>query len=56
MKSIKAKLILIIGAILSILATVFKENIGNIAFYILIAFAIIILMTACIMEKNNADK
>lgn len=56
MKSMKAKMILLIGAILSIVAIVFKENIGNVAFYIFIAFAIIILLIACIMEKINRDK
>lgn len=53
MKSMKAKMILLIGAILSVLAIVCKENIGNVACYIFMVFAIIILITACIMEKGK---
>lgn len=56
MNSIKAKLILLLGAILSVLTIIFKENIGSVAFYILIVLAIIILIAACIMEKVNRDK
>lgn len=56
MTSMKAKLNLLIGAVLSILAIVSKENIGNVPFYILIVIAIIILITACIMEKRSRDK
>ena len=56
MKSKKAKMILLIGAILSILTIIFKENIGNVAFYIFMVFDIIVLITACIMEKVNRDK
>lgn len=56
MTSMKAKLSLLIGAVLSILAIIFKENIGNATFYILIVIAIIILITACIMEKGSKDK
>lgn len=56
MKSIKAKIFLLIGAILSIVAIIFKENIENVIFYMFITFAIIILITACIMEKVNRDK
>lgn len=56
MTSMKAKLSLLIGAVLSMLAIIFKENIGNATFYILIVIAIIILITACIMEKGSKDK
>lgn len=56
MKSVKAKLILLIGAILSVLTIILKENIGSVAFYISIVLAIIMLIAACIMEKVNGDK
>lgn len=56
MKSMRAKLVLLIGAILSVLTIVFKENIGNVAFYIFMVFAIIILIMACILEKVDRNK
>ncbi|MCI8955964.1 MAG: hypothetical protein HFG29_03115 [Eubacterium sp.] len=56
MNSTKAKLTLLIGAILSVLTIIFKENIGSVAFYILIVLAIIMLIATCIMEKVSGDK